>query len=182
MFRSILICATVMLAPPVLSQVTADSKGEFEVLQHISRSEYASARKYAEAELKRTDGESIWANYALGVVHSEGEGNLARGLFLIRKAKDMLYARYSRSPVDAWARTWGRRLLMEEFGVLGLLDQREGDSSPSSMNIALNIKQTATSFAYGHCSSWAVSKKPGRSQSVISQTKRPISESARSMV
>ena len=67
-----------MLAPPVLSQVTADSKGEFEVLQHISRSEYASARKYAEAELKRTDGKSIWANYALGVVHSEGEGNLAR--------------------------------------------------------------------------------------------------------
>ena len=126
MFRALLICATIMLAPPALSQVTADSKGEFDVLQHISRREYASARKYAEAELKRTDGESIWANYALGVVHSEGEGNLARGLFLIRKAKDLLYTRYSRSPVDGWARTWGRRLLMEEFGVLGLLDQREG--------------------------------------------------------
>ncbi|MBV71863.1 MAG: hypothetical protein CMH52_11080 [Myxococcales bacterium] len=105
---------------------SSDSKeGESAAMRHLDMGEYSSARRIAEQELKRKSNESIWANYVLGVCHSEGEGNLARGLFLVRRAKAQLIDKFGRSPVQDVVRRWHRRILMREQFVLAYLDRRD---------------------------------------------------------
>ncbi len=99
--------------------------GESAAMRHLDRGEYSSARRIAEKELDTKASESIWANYVLGVCHSEGEGNLARGLFLVRRAKSQLIDKFGRSPVRETVRRWHRRILMREQAILAYLDRRE---------------------------------------------------------
>ncbi|MEE2757411.1 MAG: tetratricopeptide repeat protein [Myxococcota bacterium] len=106
-------------------QTPEPKAGESAAMRHLDMGEYSSARRIAEKELQRTSNQSIWANYVLGVCHSEGEGNLARGLFLVRRAKAQLIDKFSRSPVQDVVRRWHRRILMREQFVLAQLDRRE---------------------------------------------------------
>jgi tetratricopeptide (TPR) repeat protein len=124
--RFVLIAMTwLSFLPTVHGKSLQETKEERNAIHHLNTDEFLTARKLAESELEKTENVSVWANYVLGRVHSEGEGNLARGLYLIRQAKIVLLDQHGSPPVGLLAQRWHRKLLMREQFVLGLLDRRE---------------------------------------------------------
>jgi len=91
--------------------------------ESLDRREWVTARRQAEAVLAK-DPDSFIATYVLGMVHAEAEGNLARALFLLRKARFRLEELHGDPPSANDARAWHRRMLLRESIVLGQMDRR----------------------------------------------------------
>lgn len=90
----------------------------------VDTAKYARAREQAEKILAQNP-QSFIATFVLGRVHAEAEGNLARALFLIRKARKMLEARFGRWPEHPDAQRWHKQMLNWESLTLSQMDRRE---------------------------------------------------------
>lgn len=133
MTRSLPILLALALAAPAGAQ-TADALRAVETLQgdvdeqaalvSLDTQQFAKARDQAEAVLAGKP-DSFIATYVLGVVHAEAEGNLARALFLIQKARRLIEARHGVPPGAADAAMWHKRVLIRESIVLGQMDRRQ---------------------------------------------------------
>lgn len=97
---------------------------EREALTSLDEQKWARARQQAEAILK--GGDSALAYYVLAMVHFEAEGNLARALFLLRKAQKILVDAHGAPPTDYAMRGLHQRFMRDEIWILGSMDDREG--------------------------------------------------------
>ncbi|PJB44801.1 MAG: hypothetical protein CO108_08235 [Deltaproteobacteria bacterium CG_4_9_14_3_um_filter_63_12] len=97
---------------------------EKEALATLEAGKNIRAREQAEAILE--DEDSFIATFVRAEVYFTEEANLARALFLMRKAEDMLLDAYSTPPEDREAVRWHKKVLMEEVWILAEMDDREG--------------------------------------------------------
>ena len=102
----------------------ANSPGERQALVQLDQAKYMDARRLAEESLKTR--KTMIAQFVMGVVHAEFEGNLARGLFYIREAKKVLFSDHGSPPEGVHPQRWHKRILMREQHVLGMMDNRTG--------------------------------------------------------
>ena len=97
---------------------------EKEALATLEAGKNIRAREQAEAILE--DEDSFIATFVRAEVYFTEEANLARALFLMRKAEDMLLDAYSTPPEDREAVRWHKKVLMEDVWILAEMDDREG--------------------------------------------------------
>jgi len=97
---------------------------ERELLGSLESRKYTRAREQAEAILE-DDEDSFIATWGLAEVHYWHEANLARALFLVRRARKMMERAYGEKPTGATERRWHKKVLWEEAGVLGEMDRRQ---------------------------------------------------------
>ena len=112
-----------LLSSTAWADQLAATDEERRALIKLDQGKYKDARRLAEASLKTK--KTMIAQFVMGVVHSEYEGNLARGLFYIRQAGGALLEEYGTPPEGIHPKRWHRRLLMREQAVLGMMDHRE---------------------------------------------------------
>jgi len=98
---------------------------EQEALASLDKGKRIRAREQAEAILK-DHPESFVATWVLARVFHDEEGNLARSLFLLRKARRLFTARFGPAPQAPEARRWHKKLLLEESWLLGEMDDPAG--------------------------------------------------------
>ncbi len=124
-FGILLALAYQSLCTPVFALENGYSGTEDEraAKQALDESKYIRARELAQKILDK--GPSIIATFVLSEVHAEFEGNLARALFLIRKARDDFYTAFGPNPNDVEQRLWLRQILQTEANILGAMDSRE---------------------------------------------------------
>lgn len=101
--------------------VTVDQRAAYEAVQH---GQYLRARQLA-AALETADANSPVAQYVLARVQAFGDGNLPRGLFLVRKLRHQMEARGRADSGDTTSREWYLRALDVETDVLASLDRRD---------------------------------------------------------
>lgn len=92
-------------------------------LDKVTQRKFIDARRMADQALSHEPG--IVARYVLSLVQSEAEGNLPRALFLVRQAKSRLLGLQPLDALTEQGRTWHRKILAHELGILGHLDRRE---------------------------------------------------------
>jgi hypothetical protein len=117
--HGLLIC---LLSGPAWADQLAVTPDERQALIRLDQAKYKDARRLAESSLKQK--KTMIAQYVMGVVHAEYEGNLARGLFFIRQSKKALFKEHGTPPAGVHPKRWHRRILMREQAVLGMMDQR----------------------------------------------------------
>ena len=110
------------MVTPAQADPLAQTPDERRALVHLDRREFIDARRLIEKSLK--EKETFLALYILGMVHAQGEGNLARGLFSVRNSKNAVKQLWA-PPTKTAARTWHKRILLREQSLLGLMDRRE---------------------------------------------------------
>ncbi len=132
MRRLLAIACLLLLASPVGAQMQdpfealegiegdVDEQAAFDSLQ---RRDWPKARRQAEAVLSKNP-DSYIATYVLGRVHADAEGNLARALYLLRKARARVELTHGLPPAAGDPRAWHRRILLREALVLGQMDRR----------------------------------------------------------
>ncbi len=103
------------------------AEDELQALRSLESGAYVRAREEAEAILKSR--RSFMATYVQARVFHLGEGNLARALFLMRKARQMLERSYGDPPPEGEARRWHKQVLEKEIWILGEMDRREEELS-----------------------------------------------------
>ncbi|MEE2786766.1 MAG: tetratricopeptide repeat protein [Myxococcota bacterium] len=128
-FMKMIVCLFIVGVPPatIWANPLAETPDEQRALVHLDRGEFKDARRLIEKSRKIKD--TFLASFVLGVVHAVGEGNLARGLYLIRRSKDMLLRRFGAPPAKEAAKTWHKRILLREQYFLGLMDRRDAQLS-----------------------------------------------------
>lgn len=97
---------------------------ETEARQSLDAGKYTRAREQAQKILADEPG-SFFATFTLASVHYRAEGNHARALFLMRRAKQLLLDSYGQKPTDPIAQKWHKDVLMEEHWILSEMDLRE---------------------------------------------------------
>lgn len=125
-----LVCA--LLAAPAAAQMqdplaaVDGMQGDVDeraALDSLDRGHWAKARSQAEAVLAQNPDAFI-ATYVLARVHGDAEGNLARALYLLRRARATVERVHGLPPRIDDARSWHRRILLHESIVLGQMDRR----------------------------------------------------------
>ncbi|MCC6751060.1 MAG: hypothetical protein IT371_25630 [Deltaproteobacteria bacterium] len=93
------------------------------VMKLLQKEKFIRAREEAERIL-RARPDSLIARFALAQVFHEEEANLPRALYHMRKAEELLRARYGALPQGPLAQRWHRRILLAQEGLLGEMDRR----------------------------------------------------------
>mgnify|MGYP006093162289 CR=1 FL=1 len=117
-----LVVLSILLSAPALADPLGETPQEIQAVVHLDRHEFPTARTLAEKSLKTKP--TFMATFVMGVVHALGEGNLARGLYLIKESKKLLTAKYTSQPTSTDAQRWHKRILSRQIVVLGMMDRR----------------------------------------------------------
>lgn len=103
------------------------TESERDAMADISAGKYITARNKAEA-LLRESPDSPGANFVMGQVFWEGEGNLLRAMVLMKKAISLFEEKYCQTedgrPALADNRTWHQRMMLDLAQIYAELDDR----------------------------------------------------------
>jgi len=119
-----LVALTLLASPASASDMLRGDKNEQAALKSLESDKFIRAREQAEKVLKDKP-DSFIGQWVLARVFHVEEANLPRALFLLRKVKKRFQERFGTQPDAALARTWHRKILMEETWIVGEMDQPE---------------------------------------------------------
>jgi tetratricopeptide (TPR) repeat protein len=124
--RRLPILAALLLygAAPAFAEWAGPDAEEQALVESLLAEKYIHARGQAEKILRKNPA-SIIARYGMARVYHDEETNLPRALYYIRQAERQLVRRFGSRPTDQQARSWHRRILVEQAGLLGEMDRRE---------------------------------------------------------
>lgn len=112
------------------------SAEERAALVSIDEGKYVRAREQAEAILAENP-DSFIGTYVLAEAMYRGEANMARALFKLRKARELLLDRYGARPEDPHARRWHRKTFELEVWILNDMERFEESLSVIDAHDAL---------------------------------------------
>ena len=121
-------CGVLLSCRCAWSEDIFQNRGEEELLREVNGGHYIKTRPQIE-EILRTDANSISANYMMGIVFWNGEGNLHRAVQYVKKALQLFEAKYcdneAHIPQSGELVSWHQRLYSDLANIYGELDMRE---------------------------------------------------------